>query len=131
MSYQIEISDSVDTMTIEYPAPPFSESIIEGATDVVTLDMNLYTDFFATKRVWADTLPIMSETDFNQLRGFYLRQFSLWQYPTISIADLGVSDVVVRMSLSPKQVIDNCGRVSNVEISFRETVQMTVGSGSS
>lgn len=130
-AFEITISDTVDTMTIDYPAPPLTEAIIEGATDVTTLDMNLYTDFFAQKRVWEDTLDFMTETDFNQLKGFYDRQFTLWLYPTITISDLSVSDVVVRMELTPRRVIDNCGTVENVRFSFRETVQMTVDFGSS
>jgi hypothetical protein len=131
MAFAITITDSVDTMTIEFPSPPLSESIIEGATDVQTLDMNVYTDFFASKRLWSDVLPYMTETEFNQLKGFYDRQFSLWEYPTISIPDLNVTDVVVRMNLTPRMVIDNCGTVENVEVSFRETVQMTPEWGSS
>lgn len=131
MAFAITITDSVDTMTIEFPSPPLSESIIEGATDVQTLDMNVYTDFFASKRLWSDVLPYMTETEFNQLKGFYDRQFSLWEYPTISIPDLNVTDVVVRMNLTPRRVIDNCGTVENVEVSFRETVQMTPEWGSS
>lgn len=126
-SYQITISDSVDEMTIQFPSPPLIEEIIEGAADVETLDLNVYTDFFATKRNWSDTLQVMSEADFNQLKGFYDRQWTLWQYPTISIPDLGVNDVVVRMNLSPRRVKDRCGRVENVTMSFRETVQMSQG----
>lgn len=125
MAYEITIVDDVDTMTITYPSPPLTESIIEGATDVQTLDMNLYTDFLGTKRMWSNTLPYLNESDFNQLKGFYSRQFTLWKYPIISIADLGVNNVVARMTLSPRQVIDNCGVVEDVEVSFRETVQMT------
>jgi hypothetical protein len=73
----------------------------------------------------------MSEADFNKLKGFYDRQFTLWQYPLVSIPDLGVSNIVVRMSLSPRQVIDNCGTVQNVQITLRETVQQTIDWGSS
>lgn len=131
MAFDITISDTVDEMTISFPSPPLTESIIEGATDVVTLDMNVYTDFFATKRVWSDVLPYMTEADFDRLKGFYDRQFTLWQYPTLTIPDLNVTDVVVRMNLTPRRVIDNCGTVENVEVSFRETVQMTQAAGSS
>ena len=131
MAFEITISDTVDEMTIQYPAPPLREETLEGVADVVTLDMNLYTDFFATKRQWSNTLANMSEDDFNQLKGFYDRQWTTYQYPTISIPDLSVTDVVVRMSLSPKAVIDNCGTVQDVEMNFRETIQLTVDFGSS
>lgn len=130
MAYEVTLTDSVDTMTINFPSPPLSERTIEGVADVVTLDMNLYTDFFATKREWSNTLAYMTEADFNQLKGFYDRQFTLWQYPEVSIPDLNASNVVVRMSLSPRQVIDNCGTVQNVQITLRETVQMSVNGSS-
>jgi hypothetical protein len=47
MAYEITLTDSVDTMTISFPRPPLEERDIEGAVDVTTLDMNVYTDFFA------------------------------------------------------------------------------------
>lgn len=131
MAYEITITDTIDELTIDFPSPPLTESIIEGATDVQTLDLNVYTDFFANKRQWENTIAYMSEEDFNRLRDFYIRQFSLWQYPTISIPDLNVNDVVVRMRLSPKNVINNCGTVNNVGLTFRETVQITDDWGSS
>lgn len=131
MSYAITITDMVDEMTIDVPSVPLTEAIIEGATDVITLDLNLYTDFFATKRSWANTLEYMSEVEFNQLKGFYDRQWSLWQYPTISIPDLGVNNVVVRMSLTPRNIIDNCGTVQDVTMGFRETQQQSTDFSSS
>lgn len=131
MSYQITITDTVDEMTIDFPNPPLREQVIEGTADVTTLDLNLYTDFFATKRQWSDTLAYMSEDDFNRLKGFYDRQWTLWQYPSISIPDLGVNNVVVRMSLSPREIIDKCGVVQNVAMDFRETLQQTTYTESS
>lgn len=127
MNYQISITDSVGTMTITSPTPPLIEADIEGTADVTTLDLNVYTDFFAKKRAWENTLDYMTEEDFNQLKGFYDRQFTLFEYPILDIPDLGVTDVVVRMNLSPRRVIDNCGTVENVQINFRETVQITEG----
>lgn len=123
--YEIEINDTVDSMTIQFPVVPLQEDTIEGTADVTTLDLNLYTDFFATKKSWSNTIDYMSEDDFNQLKGFYDRQWTLFLYPTLTISALGVSDVVVRMRLSPRQVIDNCGEVRGVTMDFRETVQMT------
>lgn len=131
MNYAITITDMIDEMTIDVPSVPLTEAVIEGATDVITLDLNLYTDFFATKRSWGNTLQYMDEADFNQLKGFYDRQWSLWQYPTISIPDLGVNNAVVRMTLTPRNIIDNCGTVQGVTIGFRETVQQTADWSSS
>ena len=126
MGYSITIQDSVDIMTIAIPERPLTESIIEGLTEITTLDMNIYTDFFAQKRVWEDTIRYMSKYNFDRLKGFYDRQFTSFSYPTISIPGLDVSNVVVRMKLTPRKIVDNHGGVSDVTINFRETIQMSV-----
>lgn len=131
MAYEITISDTVDEMTIEFPAPPLIEDDQHFESKVTVLNGDVYTDYFATKRVWQNTLSNMSETDFNRLKAFSDRQRSLWQYPTISIPDLSVSDVVVDFSLTPRRIINNCGDVENVGMTFRETSQMSQGWGSS
>lgn len=123
--YQIQLTDSTTSATMPALHVPLEEATIEGAVDVTTLDLNLYTDFVATKRRWAQTWKYMSEDDFNTLKGFYTRQFSLAEFPELTITDLGVTDVVVRMELSPRNIIDHCGTVENVEVSFRETIQMS------
>lgn len=129
--YEIEINDTVDSMVIQFPEVPLEERTIEGATDVLTLDMNIYTDFFAMKRSWSNNIAYMSEIDFNKLKGFYDRQFTLWLYPTLTISGLNVNDVVVRFTLSPRNIIDNCGEVRGVSLDFRETIQMTQDYGTS
>lgn len=129
--YAIQLSDSAATSIMPLLNVPLTEGQIEGATDVTTLDMNIYTDFFVKKRLWSHTWRYMSETDFNTLKGFYDRQFTLFQYPELTISELGVEDIVVRMTLSPQNIIDNCGTVENVQVTFRETVQMTQDFGSS
>ena len=126
--YQIQLTDDVADEVMPLLNVPLTEGIIEGTTDVITLDMNLYTQFTAKKRLWTHSWAYMSEADFNTLKGFYDRQFSLFKYPLLTISEQGVEDVVVRMTLSPRNIIDNCGTVEDVEVSFRETVQNTDGS---
>lgn len=130
MAYEIILSDSTDTVTLPVLNVPLTQNIIEGATDVETLDLNIYTDFVGTKRLWTHTWKYMTEANFNILKGFYDRQFTLFQLPLITIAELGVEDIVVRMSLSPQNIIDNCGTVEDVQVSFRETVQNTIDGSS-
>lgn len=122
--YTIELTDDFASTTMPALHVPLTEEELEGATDVTTLDMNIYTDFFTTKRLWTHTWRYMTEADFNTLKGFYDRQFTLFKYPLITITDLGVEDVTVRMRISPQQIIDHCGTVENVEVSFRETNQL-------
>lgn len=129
--YQIELTDDTATETMATLNVPLTEGRIEGAVDVQTLDFNLYTDFIAIKKIWSHTWKYMSEADFNVLKGFYDRQFTLFKYPILTITEQGVSNVVVRMTLSPQNIIDLCGTVEGVEVSFRETAQMSEDGGSS
>lgn len=130
MAYAITISDTVDEMVITSPSPPLKEQDQLFEAKVTVLSGDMYIDHFATKKLWETSLKYMSATDYTRLKGFENRQRSLWQYPVISIPDLDVNNVVVYFELSPKQVIDNCGTVEGVEMSFRETVQMTTDFGS-
>lgn len=129
--YQIVITDETTSATLPVLNVPLTQQIIEGAKDVETLDLNLYTDFVGTKRLWAHTWKYMTEAQFNTLKGFYDRQFTLLEFPTITISELDVTDIVVRMNLSPQNIIDHCGTVEDVDVSFRETVQMSEAGGSS
>jgi hypothetical protein len=128
--YQIQLTDDVADEIMPTLNVPLTEGIIEGATDVTTLDMNLYTQFIAQKRLWSHTWKYMSEANFNLLKGFYDRQFTLFKYPLLTITEQGVENIVVRMTLSPRNIIDNCGTVEDVQVSFRETVQNTIDGSS-
>lgn len=128
--YSITLTDDTTSATLPILNVPLVQTVLEGAVDVQTLDMNIFTDFVAQKRLWTHTWSYMDEADFEILKGFFDRQFTLYKYPTITIAGLDVTDVAVRMSISPRQIIDNCGTVEDVEVNFRETSQL-VDSGSS
>jgi hypothetical protein len=128
--YTITLTDSTTSATMPVLNVPLMQTVLEGAVDVTTLDLNMYTDFFATKRLWTHRWAYMTESEFNVLKGFYDRQWTLREYPTITIADLAVTDVVVRLNISPQSIIDNCGTVADVEATFRESVQTTSGGSS-
>lgn len=121
--YEIVITDSSGSLTLPALEVPLAINTIEGATDVQTLDYNIYTDFIALKRLITHTWAYLSEDDFNNLKGFYDRQFIFFEYPTISIPALSITDIVVRMNLNPQTIIDKCGTVDNVTVSFRESKQ--------
>lgn len=125
---EIRLTDDTGSTTFQTLEVPLKIQTIEGATDVQTLDYNVYTDFLAQKRVWSHTWAYMTETEYNKLKGYYDRQFTLFEYPQLSIDYFSVANVPVRMTLNPREVIDYCGTVQNVEVTFRETKQL--GSGS-
>lgn len=120
----IQLTDDTTTLTLPLLEVPLSEQTIENATDVQTLDSNVYTDFIAQKRLWSHTWETLSQSDYNALRAFYDRQFTTFKYPRLTIAHYSVSDVPVRMTLNTKEVISHAGEVANVQVSFRETAQL-------
>lgn len=122
--YTIILTDSSGTLELPELEVPFSESTIESARDVQTLDYNVYTSFIAQKRVWEHAWSYLPEADFDAIKAYYDRQFSTYQYPRISIDGLDVDNVVVRMTLTPRRIIDGCGNVADVTVTFRETRQM-------
>lgn len=118
--YSIVLTDSTGSLTLPLLNVPLSEETLEGSVDVVTLDMGIYTDFTVNKRQWGHTWATLSEDDFNDIKGYYDRQFTSGSYPQVTISELGVSAVPARMYLSPREIRDNCGRVQNVTITLRE-----------
>jgi len=123
MAYEITLTDSTTSATLALPEVPLTVTPLEGAVDVTTLSFDVYTDFITQKRIWSHTWAYMSEDDYNTLVGFYNRQFSLYEYPELTITEEGVTDVIVRMMMQPKNIIDDCGTVQDVSVSFRETSQ--------
>jgi hypothetical protein len=121
--YEIIITDSTGSTTLPPLEVPLVITTIEGAVDVEVLDKSIYTDFIAQKRQVAHTWAYLSETLFNIMKGYYDRQFTTFQYPRITITALGISDMPVRMSLNPQNIIDQCGTVEAVTVSFRESKQ--------
>lgn len=121
---QVELSDGVGSLTLPALEVSLNEETLENATDVVTLDFNVYTDFINTKRLWSFKYDSLTEDEYNALRAYYDAQFTAFQYPLLSIDYYSISNVAVRMYLNTKQVWNNCGSIENVEVSFRETVQI-------
>lgn len=121
---EIQITDSTGTHTLPALEVPFTELPLESAVDVVTLDFNIYTDFVSRKRQWSQAWAYLTQSQYEFIMGFYNRQFTDFRYPTISIPDLGISNVAVRMSTNQRDIIDNCGTVSGFAVTFRETVQI-------
>lgn len=122
--YSITLKDDTTSATLPLLNVPLTQQVLEGAVDVETLDGNVYTDFVSQKRLWTHMWAYLSEAEFTTLKGFYERQFTLLKYPLITINKLAVSNIPVRMTLSPRSIIDNCGTVENVEVTFRETSQL-------
>lgn len=123
MAYEITLTDSLGTDTLALTEVPLTTTPLEVATDVQVLSGNLYTDFIAQKRVWSHTWRWLTKEEYNIIIGYYERQFSLYEYPELTIVDEGVVSIPVRMTVTPKNVADDCGVVNDFTVSFRESVQ--------
>lgn len=121
--YEIEITDSSGTTTLPALEVPLSLETLEGSSDVTTLDFNVYTDFITTKRRVSHTWAFLTEAEFTALKAYYNRQFTDFQYPSITITELGITAMTARMTLNPQNVIDHCGTVADVTVTFRESNQ--------
>lgn len=118
-----------------YQLPPIEKDFIhkpiENATDVVTLDGNMYTDFVNQKSSWTFNYDSLTEEQYNDIREFYDTQFLLFDYPRLSIPYYSLSDRRVRMYINDKNIWNNCGSVQNVQLIFRETDELPEGSSGS
>lgn len=121
MSIDLRLTDEIEDEILPILNIPLIEETLENATDVITLDYNVYTDFINHKRRWEHTWAYLSEDDYNKVRGFYDRQFTEYKYPLLSIDYYGINLVPVRMTIEPKNIINGCGMVQDVTISLRET----------
>lgn len=127
---EIILTDSTGSLTIPDLEVPLIESLIENAVDVETLSRDVYTDFISNgnKRVWSHSWDSIPKELYDALRGYYDRQWTLFQYPTFAIPFYGIADVPVRMTINQKNIYNNCGDVQDVQASWRETAQLPVTS---
>lgn len=85
MIYKMTLKDSVDTMTFNLLETPIVDKDIEGAVDNVTLDGNQYTDYLYLKKQYIQKWAIMCPDGYDQLRGFYTRQFEDGEVPSYRV----------------------------------------------
>lgn len=123
MAYEITLHDDSTSWTSPPPQTPLNIQTVESAIDVTTLDLNIYTDLIATKRMWTVNWGTMTAADFASLKGFYDRQFTLYKFPLLSITDLSLSSIVVRMTINDQSIVSAGGLVDGVTITLRETTQ--------
>ena len=124
-THQLNLADQANSYTWNILEVPLTESPVEGTSDIVTIDGNIATYFQFKKRQWSHRWTWMSKAEYEILKAFYDRQFTLNQYPQLTISELNIVDMPVRMTINPKNIIDNCGNVRDVQITFREANQLS------
>ncbi len=120
----LKLTDDSEVIEYDLLEVPLTESPIRGATDIETLDGNVSTYFTYNKRSWRHRWAYMSKEDYEKLKGFYDRQFTNHKYPLLSIPELNVNNVPVLMNINQRDIVNNCGMVSGVETTFRESKQL-------
>jgi hypothetical protein len=128
MAYEIFLTDSAGTHGLPPLEVPLTRVKNEKMTVVEPLSANVYEDYIATKRVWSHTWQSMTGEQYDMLDAILEQRKIDWAYPrlTIDTDNLGdsVDNLVVQYTLSPKNIIDECGNVGDVTVSFRETRQL-------
>jgi len=124
MSYKIFLTDSAGTHELPPLEVPLTRVKNEKMTTVEPLSGNVYDDFIATKRAWAHTWAYLTKDEYDLLDTIYERMKAEWTYPQLTIDGENVSGLIVKFELGAKNIIDDCGEVSDVTVSFRETRQL-------
>lgn len=124
----LTIQDNTDSMTFGAKLiTPIVLSPIINETDVETIDGNISTYYGSTKRQYNISLFAMDAESYASLRAFITRQYQTLKYPKITIEgtpNLNVSNMTAKMTLSDVEVINSCGWVDNINLTFRESKQM-------
>lgn len=125
MAITLTITDTTMTQTYDLLYVPVVSSPIITETEVQTVDGNIRTYYSSTKQSFTVQLGNMTQGEYSVLKGFVARQYQNITYPTITItgaSNLNVSYMTAKMSLNDQQVIDNCGTVEGVQLTFRESI---------
>lgn len=122
--YKIYLTDSAGTHELPPLEVPLTRVKNEKMTTVEPLSGNVYDQFFATKRAWTHTWKYLTREQYDLLDEIYERMKTEWTYPRLTIEGENVNDLIVKYELGPKNIIDECGTVQDVTVSFRETKQL-------
>lgn len=127
MAITLTITDSTDTATFNNLDAPIIAQPVLAENNIVTLDNNLSTYFTGSKRQFTFTFGFLEKDAYAILKGFYDRQYENLKYPQITITgdeNINVNNLTAKMTLNAQRVINNCGWVEQVEMTFRESKQM-------
>lgn len=123
-TYTISLTDSAGTHELPPLEVPLTRVKIEKQTVVEALSGNVYRDFIATKLNYAHTWRYLTKAQYDLLDEIYERMKAEFTYPRLTVTGEGVNLLVVDYELSPQNIIDDCGNVQDVTVSFRETRQL-------
>ena len=124
MSLTLTITDDNTSITYALLPSPFNKKREIGKSEVLVASGDIYTDYTYKKFEFEYEWGFLSAEEYAVLEGFFNRQYELHKYPRITILELGVENMVVKMELGDQVIVNNCGMVENVQVSFRESTQL-------
>lgn len=83
--YRLTIADSQDSMQFDLLDAPIKIEDVEGAVDNTVLTGDIFTDYLFLKKRWEQKWAIMCKDEYERLRGFYTRQWSLATVPSVKV----------------------------------------------
>lgn len=123
-SLEVTVSTNIAmTYTEVEIGSPFTIADVEGKSQNTTLDGNIYVDFVYNKKQFSVDIFNLTPSDYATIRGFYDAQFTTGQFPTISIPELDISNMVVFFEMSNRNIVNQCLLTDKLTLKFRETVQ--------
>lgn len=102
---------------------PLTISDVEGKSQNTTLNGNIYVDFIYNKKSFTVDIFNLTPSDYATIRAFYDSQFTSGNFPTISIPELDISNMVVFFEISSRNIVNQCLLTDKLTLKFRETVQ--------
>lgn len=96
-----------------------TETTTENATDTVTLDGTLYTDFINIRRSWAIVFIPMSLTTYQAIYNVFFSQYQNADYLEFICSALGI-DTFVRVTISDKAYDNNGTLVNGLTLTLSE-----------
>lgn len=115
---------AIDSTLNGVAMPPIEQKFIntpiENAADVQTLSGEIYTDFVSQNNSWTFNYDSLTQAQYDLLKAAYDAQFTVFEYPLLSIPFYSLVSAPARMYINEKDIWDNCGSIQNVQIRFRE-----------
>lgn len=81
MIYKMELSDDTDSMVFDLLEVPIIDNDVTGIASNTTIDGNVFNDYLWLKKQYVQKWSIMCKDEYEQLRGFWLRQFGNAKVP--------------------------------------------------
>lgn len=102
---------------------PLTITDVEGKSQNTTLDGNIYVDYAYNKKAFSVSIFNLRCIDYAIIRGFYDRQFTLGEFPTLTIPELCIYNMPVFFDIGRREINSQCIRTDKLELNFRETTQ--------